>query len=174
MIVIALGANLPSSSGPPSATLRAALDVLEKSGVIPVSCSRFFKSPAWPNPSEPSFVNAAALVECALSPEELLNLLHAVETSFGRTRSGSPQFRRETRNAPRTLDLDLIDFDGLVQQGPPVLPHPRMTERGFVLIPMRDIVPGWRDPATGRTLDALISALGPEAHLVTPLDNARD
>jgi 2-amino-4-hydroxy-6-hydroxymethyldihydropteridine diphosphokinase len=170
MIVIALGANLPSSSGPPSATLHAALHVLEKSGVTPVACSRFFQSPAWPNPLEPSFVNAAALVECTLSPMELLNLLHAVETSFGRTRSSVP----EIRNAPRTLDLDLIDFDGLVQEGPPVLPHPRMAARGFVLLPLRDIAPGWRHPESGRTLDALIDALGPEADLVTPTERAED
>jgi 2-amino-4-hydroxy-6-hydroxymethyldihydropteridine diphosphokinase len=101
---------------------------------------------------------------------ELLNLLHAVETSFGRTRSSVP----EIRNAPRTLDLDLIDFDGLVQEGPPVLPHPRMAARGFVLLPLRDIAPGWRHPESGRTLDALIDALGPEADLVTPTERAED
>jgi 2-amino-4-hydroxy-6-hydroxymethyldihydropteridine diphosphokinase len=67
------------------------------------------------------------------------------------------------RNAPRTLDLDLIDYNGLVQAGSPELPHPRVAERAFVLLPLREIAPGWRHPGSGRALDELIAALAPEA-----------
>jgi len=80
-------------------------------------------------------------VATAHSPAELMEILHKIESAYGRTRSA--------KNAPRTLDLDLIDYHGRVEEGPPVLPHPRMAERGFVLIPLADIAPEWRHPATG-------------------------
>ena len=80
-----------------------------------------------------------------------MSALEQTETQFGRKRS--------QKNAPRTLDLDLIDYEGRVEQGPPVLPHPRLGERGFVLVPLSDIAPGWRDPVSGRTVEELIAAL---------------
>jgi 2-amino-4-hydroxy-6-hydroxymethyldihydropteridine diphosphokinase len=80
-----------------------------------------------------------------------MKLLHETETAFGRIRS--------TRNAPRTLDLDLLDYDGLVQDGPPRLPHPRIAERGFVLVPLAEVAPHWRHPVTGEGIQNLIAAL---------------
>jgi 2-amino-4-hydroxy-6-hydroxymethyldihydropteridine diphosphokinase len=168
VILLALGANLPSSAGPPQATLKAALDVLDRSGVSLCAVSRFYESPAWPDRALPCFVNAVAMVSSGLGPSELLNLLHAVETSFGRTRSMAADGSGEIRNAPRTLDLDLIDYDGRREEGPPVLPHPRATARAFVLLPLRDIAPGWQDPVSGLGLDALIARLGPEGGEATP------
>lgn len=150
MIVIALGANLPSSAGPPRATLEAALLQLALRGITIEERSGFYKSAAWPNPSDPVFVNAVARVRTALDPAALLSQLHAVEESFGRERS--------VQNAPRALDLDLIDYDGLVQQGPPVLPHPRMDARLFVLLPLAELAPGWRHPVSGKTVSELIAA----------------
>ena len=159
MIIIALGANLPSAAGPPESGLRVAFDVLSDAGVEIVVHSQFYRSPAWPNPSDPTFVNAVARVSTKLSPLDLLNLLHAVETSFGRCRSDDPTLK----NAPRTLDLDLIDYNGLVQPGPPTLPHPRMSERTFVLVPLREAVPNWRHPEKGILIADMIAALGAEA-----------
>jgi 2-amino-4-hydroxy-6-hydroxymethyldihydropteridine diphosphokinase len=92
-----------------------------------------------------------------LSPLDLLNVLHAVEASFGRRRIAGP----EQKNAPRTLDLDLIDYNGLVQPGPPELPHPRMAQRAFVLLPLREVAPDWKHPKSGRSIAELIAALGP-------------
>ena len=80
--------------------------------------------------------------------------LARTETAFGRVRSA--------RNAPRTLDLDLIDYDGRIEQGALVLPHPRIEQRGFVLIPLADVAPGWRHPVTGRSVKELIAALPEE------------
>ena len=80
-----------------------------------------------------------------------MKLLHETETAFGRIRS--------TRNAPRTLDLDLLDYDGLVQDCPPLLPHPRIAQRGFVLVPLAEVAPHWRHPVTGRAVQDLIAAL---------------
>jgi 2-amino-4-hydroxy-6-hydroxymethyldihydropteridine diphosphokinase len=159
MIIVALGANLPSAAGPPENALRAALDVLSDTGVRIISRSRFYSSPAWPDPADPTFINAVAKVATDIPALELLNLLHAVETSFGRRRSGD----MSPKNAPRTLDLDLIDYDGLVQCGPPVLPHPRMETRAFVLVPLQEIAPDWNHPKTGNSIAEMIAALGDAA-----------
>lgn len=156
MILIALGANLDSPVGPPAATIAAALDALAKNGVEIEAISAFFATPAWPDPSDPPFVNVVARVGSAPMPAELLDILHAIESVYGRTRSAK-------RNAPRTLDLDLIDYHGRVEEGPPTLPHPRMAERGFVLIPLADIAPEWRHPATGLSVTELIAALPEES-----------
>jgi len=154
MIVIALGANLPSRAGAPRETLLAALDALTAFGVRVTAVSPFYASKAWPDPGDPAFVNAVAIVETELSPHALMTRLHEVETSFGRKRS--------TKNAPRPLDLDLIDYDGRVENGPPVLPHPRMHDRAFVLAPLADVAPGWRHPISGRSVGLLLAALGGE------------
>jgi 2-amino-4-hydroxy-6-hydroxymethyldihydropteridine diphosphokinase len=151
MIVLALGSNIPSAAGPPVATLRAALLALGGAGITPVAVSRFFVTPAWPDPRDPAFVNAVACVETALAPAALLAELHRIEEQFGRTRAA--------RNAPRTLDLDIVDYHGRVEAGPPQLPHPRMAERGFVLIPLADVAPTWRHPVLRQNLDALLAAL---------------
>jgi len=151
VILIALGANLPSPAGPPARTLRAALARLEERGIKIQSISSFYETPAWPDPGQPAFVNAVAAVETRLQPVELLTLLHAVETDFGRLRSAP--------NAPRVLDLDLLDHGGTVMTDGVTLPHPRMTERSFVLVPLAEIAPGWRHPVSGAGVADLLAAL---------------
>jgi 2-amino-4-hydroxy-6-hydroxymethyldihydropteridine diphosphokinase len=155
MIVIALGANLDSAAGPPAKTIAAAMGALSNRGVRIVASSFFYSTPAWPDPSDPPFVNAAARIEMELAPGALMNLLHEIETAFGRTRNA--------KNAPRSLDLDLIDYQGRVEEGPPVLPHPRMAGRAFVLIPLADVAPDWRHPLTGHSVAELIAALPAES-----------
>jgi 2-amino-4-hydroxy-6-hydroxymethyldihydropteridine diphosphokinase len=154
MILIALGSNLSSHAGDPAATLRAALAHLADNGVTVSKVSQFYRTPAWPDPRDPEFVNAVARVTTELSPAELIARLHETETSFGRVRSA--------RNAPRTLDLDILEYDGRVSEGPPVLPHPRIETRAFVLIPMRDVAPGWRHPVSGKSIADLLAKI-PEA-----------
>src|SRR6185295_4165306 len=151
MILIALGANLPSWAGAPKDTLRAAISSLGARGITVESQSGFYSSPAWPNASDPAFVNAVVRVRTALAPAELLRLMHQIEDSFGRERG--------VRNAPRTLDLDLIDYDGRVEQGPPELPHRPAASRSFVLVPLRDVAPDWRHPVSLHTVSELIAAL---------------
>jgi 2-amino-4-hydroxy-6-hydroxymethyldihydropteridine diphosphokinase len=155
MIVIALGANLDSPVGPPAKTIAAALDALTRDGVKIEAVSAFYTTPAWPDPSDPPFDNAVIRVDTAHSPALLMEILHKIESAYGRTRS--------EKNAPRTLDLDLIDYQGRVEEGPPILPHPRMAERAFVLIPLADVAPGWRHPVTGRSVAELIAALPQES-----------
>jgi 2-amino-4-hydroxy-6-hydroxymethyldihydropteridine diphosphokinase len=160
MILIALGSNLSSPAGPPAQTVAAALAALKANGIAPVKVSRLYKSEAWPDPGDPPFINAVAQVATALSPAALLGRLHAVERSFGRVRG--------ERNAPRTLDLDILDYDGRIEGGPPVLPHPRIGSRAFVLVPLAEIAPDWRHPVSGRTAGELIAAL-PGGCSVSPL-----
>jgi len=165
MIVIALGSNLSSQAGGPQETLAAAIARLTYNDATVRKVSRYFKSAAWPDPNDPPFTNAVAIIETARDPAALMTLLHETEAAFGRVRG--------PRNAPRTLDLDLIDYDGRVEAGPPALPHPRVETRGFVLIPLRDVAPEWRHPASGASLDDLIAALPQSARAVTPLAASR-
>jgi len=162
MILIALGSNLPSKAGGPRETLRVALDALAENGIAVNAVSPFYETPAWPDPDDPRYVNAVALVTSDLAPQALMERLQVIETSLGRERSA--------RNAPRTLDLDVIDYDGRVEEGPPILPHPRMISRAFVLLPLFDIAPNWRHPVTGESVAALIAKLSGGTEDVVRLD----
>ena len=151
MILIALGGNLASHAGPPAQTLKGALGRLEQLGVKILSVSSFYETPAWPETSDPPFINAVAAVKTTLQPVELLDLLHGVETEFGRMRSAP--------NAPRTLDIDLLDYDGKVMTGAVTLPHPRLRQRSFVLAPLAEVAQGWRHPVSGQGAAELLAAL---------------
>lgn len=161
MILIALGSNLMSSAGAPAEILAAALAALRTNEIEPVKVSRFYLSKAWPDPGDPPFVNAVAQVVTTFAPRALLGTLHAIEQQFGRT--------RDRRNAPRTLDLDILDYEGRVEAGPPVLPHPRMESRAFVLLPLEEIAPDWRHPVSGKHIRELIAQLPPEIERPQPL-----
>ena len=165
-ILIGLGANLPSAVGPPVATLQAALDRLAGVGVITRQRSRWFESAPAPPSDQPWFVNGVAAVATALDPAALLATLHRIEAEFGRAR-GAP-------NAPRTLDLDLLAYGDRVEapapgDAGPILPHPRLGERAFVLLPLADVAPTWYHPASGRPLSDLIGALG-DTRTTQPLE----
>ena len=142
--LIGLGANIPSQAGPPAKSLNAALAALAGAGVEITAVSPFYETEAWPDPGDPRFLNAVAAIRARLQPCALLTLLHEVETAFGRKRS--------VPNAPRSLDLDLLDYGGIILDGPVILPHPRIAERRFVLEPLQAVAPGWRHPVSG--LDA--------------------
>ena len=165
MILIGIGANLPSeAAGPPAATCAAALDRLDGSGAAVVKHSRWFRSRAYPPSGQPDFVNGVAQLSTTLSPSALLTRLHDVERQFGR--------RRNLPNAARPIDLDLLDYEGLVQQGGdgPALPHPRLHERAFVLLPLADVAPLWRHPVLDVLVAELIRRL-PASQAAAPIDD---
>ena len=122
--------------------------------------SGLYASPAWPDPADPAFVNAAAALRAAPAPPDLLAALHRIEAAFGR--------RRTHKNAPRTLDLDLLAYNELSGDGPPLLPHPGLRSRGFVLAPLADIAAGFRPPGAEGTIAEMLGRLGPVP--VTRLD----
>lgn len=146
---IALGSNLAE----PEIQLRRALSALgEVDGVVLRAVSSFYRTAPVGYLEQPDFVNAVACVQTELAPLALLHVLHDIEAAAGR--------ERHFRNAPRTLDLDLIDFDGESRATAfLVLPHPRAHERGFVMRPLADIAPDYVVGVHGRAAD-LAAALG--------------
>jgi 2-amino-4-hydroxy-6-hydroxymethyldihydropteridine diphosphokinase len=112
------------------------------------SVSRWYETEPVPRSDQPNYINGVARLQqmddAAIRPEVLLKSLQTIEDRFGR--------RRSEPNAPRTLDLDLIDLDGQVRATPdPILPHPRMHQRAFVLLPLLEVAPDWIHPTSGRT-----------------------
>ena len=173
--LIALGANLPSGEMPPETSVPMAVArlverALELGASDPI-LSRLFHTPAFPPGSGPQFVNAAVRLQWRGTAGELLALLHEIEEEFGRTRTH--------RWEARVMDLDLIGLDDAILPDaatranwanlPPeraaqvvpdqlILPHPRLAERGFVLVPLADVAPEWVDPATGLSVAEMLAA----------------
>ncbi|MEM6825643.1 MAG: 2-amino-4-hydroxy-6-hydroxymethyldihydropteridine diphosphokinase [Pseudomonadota bacterium] len=170
--LIALGSNLAYHDTPPKEILAQSLDLLEGMGLEVAAVSALYRTPAFPAGSGPDFVNAAARCETNLSPGDVLRALHDTETRFGRS--------RQARWAARALDIDLLAYGDMIvpdratfeswrdlphdrQQkeapGGLVLPHPRMHERGFVLVPLADVAPTWRHPVIGKSVTEMLAAL---------------
>lgn len=185
-IIVALGANQSFGTTTPRQTLIRALDEMAAEGLVPVARSRWFKCPAFPAGAGPDFVNAVAVIECDLAASDVLATLHRVEDKLGRTRSA--------RWEARVCDLDLIAFGDAISPdiatvtrwidvgagaagampAPDrlILPHPRMQERGFVLVPLCDVAPDWRHPVLGQTALALRDQLPDAARAeVEPIDD---
>lgn len=148
MILLGLGANLPSSFGPPRQSLERALAVLAANAVATVECSPWYGAHPVPAAQQPDFVNGVASITTSLPPGQLLEILHKVEQQFGRVPRSAPQ----VANAARPLDLDLLAYDDqIISEKLLVVPHPRLHERAFVLAPLCDIAPHWRHPVLGLT-----------------------
>ncbi len=184
MILMALGANLPGPAGTPCDTVRAALEELTGHRITVVGVSPFYRSAPVPPSGQPDFVNAVACIETHHDPFALINILHSIEGTLGRTRA--------QRWEARVIDLDLIDYHQFVTiealQGrisdpasgpqrqvsipwhaPLTLPHPRAHERAFVLMPIAQLVPEWRHPALNETAEGLLRRLAP-GQICTPLE----
>ncbi|WP_425074162.1 2-amino-4-hydroxy-6-hydroxymethyldihydropteridine diphosphokinase [Sagittula sp. S175] len=173
--LIALGSNLGSERGGPSDTLAAALQAMTDRGIALRRVSRFYATPCFPVGTGPDYVNACAVVrdhENASDPRKFLQKLHEIERDFGR--------ERVQRWGSRTLDLDLVAMDDAVlpdartwadwRDLPPedqisrapdqlILPHPRLQERAFVLVPLADVAAGWTHPILRQTVAQMRDSL---------------
>jgi 2-amino-4-hydroxy-6-hydroxymethyldihydropteridine diphosphokinase len=171
-VLIALGSNATSRHGTPRETVEKALGRLQQAPFCMVAKSRLYLTPFLPVGQGADVVNAVVQVRTTLAPEAVLAHLHAIESEFDRTRG--------PRWTDRTLDLDLIASGDLVLpdvetlrhwieldparqrvEAPDrlVLPHPRLQDRAFVLVPAAEIVPDWMHPLTGRTIREMRDAL---------------
>jgi 2-amino-4-hydroxy-6-hydroxymethyldihydropteridine diphosphokinase len=158
VILVALGGNVPHPRwGDPRRTLEEALRQLPAKGIDLMARSHWYTSPPDPPSAQGWYTNGVAAVQTKLPPRGLLAALLAVEAGLGRTRDG------EARNAARTIDLDLIDYDGLVlkphRAGDLELPHPRLHLRSFVLLPLAELAPQWKHPVTHQSIADLIAGL---------------
>ncbi len=147
-VIVALGCNDKGVWASCQEALEAALARFRSEGIDVVARSSWWRSQAWPDPTDPPFLNGVVIVRTAHDPHALMASLGRIEEAFGRVRS--------SQNAPRTLDLDLIaygrelgDCAGLI------LPHPRAAERKFVMGPLAEIAPRWVHPVTAKSAEAL-------------------
>jgi 2-amino-4-hydroxy-6-hydroxymethyldihydropteridine diphosphokinase len=150
---IALGANVPGPAGSPRQTLDAAIRALAELGEVLRQSSYFDTEPVG-YAQQPAFLNAAVALATELKPEVLMERLLAIESLYGRDRSLG------VRNGPRTLDLDLLLYgDVVLNTGILQLPHPRLAERSFVLLPMVEIAPDLIHPQFKRSMSQLMQDL---------------
>ncbi len=149
MILIALGSNISGPWGSPREAVLRALIELRQHNISITKVSTLIETAPFGVTNQPNFVNAVARIETVLPPEVLMQALHMVERRAGR--------KRLKRWGPRTLDLDILDYHGLVRKPrrtsikPLVLPHPGIAQRSFVLEPLREIAPHWKHPVTHAT-----------------------
>lgn len=152
-VYIGMGGNLPSVAGSPVQTLAAAIVRLGELGRVTARSHCYSTAPVGFS-EQPRFVNAVVELESTLAPHELLIRTMHIERDFGRDRLNS------FRNGPRSLDLDLLLYGDVVLSGNNLeIPHPRLSQRAFVLVPLAEIAPALLEPRSRRTIRALLEEL---------------
>ena len=141
--------GLGSNIGDRLQNLQAAITALEPE-VHPLECSPVYETPPWGYLDQPNFLNQVVMAETELSPGELLRYLKEIEKDLGRQDS--------FLNGPRKIDLDIIFFDDAVIDSPPItIPHPRMDDRGFVLLPLADLAPEFKHPVLDLSVQDMLA-----------------
>ena len=159
MILLSLGSNLPSKFGDSKNTILKCYEFFNNNDIKILKKSSFYETFAIPNKSDPKFVNSVISVETKFSAEELIKYIFKVEEKFDR--------KREQINAPRTCDIDIVDFNSEIinifnKNISLEIPHPRLEQRSFVLYPIREIDKNWKSPLSGKKIDQLIENLDAE------------
>ena len=157
MIYLALGSNMKGDFADSAQLLRAAIDNLPLAGAHVAKTAPFYRSaavgPQVNGRAQADYINTVVAVRAVTPALGLLRRLHALEAAFGR--------ERRVKWGPRTLDIDIVSYHGEVHAAGAQIPHPRLAARAFVLLPLRDIAPGWRHPISGASVDVLIKGLPP-------------
>ncbi|NES67395.1 MAG: 2-amino-4-hydroxy-6-hydroxymethyldihydropteridine diphosphokinase [Okeania sp. SIO2D1] len=144
-VAVALGSNLGDSLS----ILENAIQILSKTpGITLNTYSSWYRTKPI-GPKQPDYLNGCALLKVELTPQKLLEIILDIEKQFKRVRL--------VHWGPRTLDIDLILYDDLILDIPNLqIPHPRMRERAFVLVPLAEIAPNWIDPVSGKAIAQLL------------------
>lgn len=171
---LGLGANLPFAGRPPLETLKAAIAELSKGALEQVLVSGFYATTPVPYTDQPDFVNCVVSAKTGMSASDLLTFCQKVEGMFGRT--------RDSRWQARTLDIDILamselvmpshsEWPQLMEEGrngtvaaPLIIPHPRLHERAFALVPFADVGATWRHPLMQTSIGEMMDAL-PQSEL---------
>ena len=152
MIFLGIGSNLDSKFGDRYNNIRRTLKLIQEEKIVLKKISKFYETPSYPNKKNPKFINIVIEIEYNLDPEMLLKKIFLIEKKMER--------KRNTKNEPRTCDIDIIDFKGLIKnQKNVVLPHPKMYKRNFVLFPLKEINPQWIHPKFNKKIDFFINNL---------------
>ncbi|MEY4256468.1 MAG: 2-amino-4-hydroxy-6-hydroxymethyldihydropteridine pyrophosphokinae [Pseudomonadota bacterium] len=158
---IGLGSNVGRLADSSSDLPNLVSESFSKRDLKVTAQSNLWRSKAWPDPSQPEYLNAVFAIETQMSATELMQALLEIEQSFGRERS--------VPNAPRTLDLDLIAYgDEAIEEPGLIVPHPRAADRRFVMGPLSQVAPDWVHPVLGKTALELFetATVGLDAHPV--------
>ena len=148
LVYLGIGSNLGNKNN----NIEIAKSKLQNYQIKILKCSSNYESESWPDPKNPKFINIIIKIKTSLSPLELLKICNLIEAKLGRIRS--------KRNDPRSCDIDIIDYDHkIIIEDNLTLPHPRMTKRNFVLLPLFEIDKSWIHPKTKSNIVNLISSL---------------
>jgi 2-amino-4-hydroxy-6-hydroxymethyldihydropteridine diphosphokinase len=166
MIFLGIGSNLSSSFGDRFKNIDLAISFLETYKINIIKKSSFYETFSYPKKSNPKFINSVIAVETKLPPVDLMSVLIFVEEKLERKRS--------KKNDPRTCDLDIIDYNYQIMNFKYrdlelTLPHKEMTNRNFVLYPLREIYPNWIHPLTKKNINFLIKDLKTSNNEITKL-----
>ena len=158
MIHINIGSNLKSKYGTKFKNISIAVELLISSKLDIKKISNFYETPSYPNKRFPNFANIGILAKYNFDHIKLLNEISLIEKRIGRIKT--------KKNEPRVCDIDIIDFNGLIQKNSILkLPHPRSHMRNFVLYPIKEIDPKWTHPILKKNVDFLINQLSQKSRI---------
>ena len=147
LIYLGVGSNL----GNRKRNIEKAKLKLYNNNIIILQSSSYYETFSWPNTNNPKFLNIVLKIKSNLSPSKLLKICKRIETELGRKKS--------TKNSPRICDIDIIDYKSQKIKSDIILPHPRMSERNFVLFPLFEINKNWKHPVSKVDIKRLIISL---------------
>jgi len=156
MVILALGSNLSSSFGNRFDNINKAVSLIENKDIEIIKKSSFYETPSYPDKTQPKFINSVIGLKTKRKPVEIASLIISIEEKLER--------KRLNKNDPRTCDIDIIDYSGLIlnfnyKKLNFTIPHKKMINRNFVLFPLQEIYPYWKHPITKDPIDILIKNL---------------